>query len=117
MTQYYVENCHEPIISREVFTRVQQEKVRRAAMAASGVEKRKQYSSKYALSGIVVCGQCGQNYRRIKWNNRGCRSVVWRCEHRLNDGKNGCSSRTVNEDDLKNAVVYTVNRLLLERMQ
>lgn len=115
VTQYYVENCHEPIISREVFTRVQQEKARRAAMAASSVERRKQYSSKYALSGIVVCGQCGQNYRRIKWNNRGCRSIVWRCEHRLNDGQDGCSSRTVNEDALKNAVVYAVNRLLLDK--
>lgn len=115
VTQYYVENSHEPIISKEVFTRVQQEKARRAALVATDEGRRHQYSSKYPLSGIVVCGNCGQHYRRIKWNNRGCRSIVWRCEHRLHEGKNECSSRTVNEDELKAAVVTAVNRLLLDR--
>ncbi len=115
VAQYYVENSHEPIISKEIFTRVQQEKARRAALIATDEGRRHQYSSKYPLSGIVVCGNCGQHYRRIKWNNRGCRSIVWRCEHRLHDGKNVCSARTVSEEELKKAVVTAVNRLLLDR--
>ena len=29
------------------------------------------------LSQIVICGECGEMFRRIHWNNRGCKSIVW----------------------------------------
>ena len=72
--KYYVEGSHEAIIERDVFLRVQAEIVRRANILTDG--KRRIYSSRYALSSLVVCGHCGDIYRRIKWNNRGCKSTV-----------------------------------------
>ena len=77
MLKYYVEGSHEAIIDKGVFMRVQSEIARRANLNPDG--KRRIYSSRYALSGMVYCGHCGDIYRRVKWNNRGCKSTVWRC--------------------------------------
>ena len=69
------------------------------------------YSSKYALSGMVFCGHCGDIYRRVKWNNRGCKSTVWRCVSRVLKGKMDfdCPARTVKEEVLQGAIVTAVN--------
>ena len=110
--QYYVENSHEPIIPREIFMQVQEEMVRRANLQAGKSGKRRIYSSKYALSSIVYCGECGDIYRRVHWNNRGCKSIVWRCVSRLEEKGSDCSSRTINEITLQEAVVKAINEVL-----
>jgi len=110
--QYYVENSHEPIIPREIFMQVQEEMVRRTNLQAGKSGKRRVYSSKYALSSIVYCGECGDIYRRVHWNNRGCKSIVWRCVSRLEEKGSDCSSRTINEATLQEAVVKAINEVL-----
>lgn len=107
--QYYVEGSHEGIIDKDVFLRVQAEISRRANILQDG--KKRIYSSRYALSSIVFCGHCGDIYRRIKWNNRGCKSTVWRCVSRVLKKSSGidCPARTIHEEDLQNAVVTAVN--------
>jgi DNA invertase Pin-like site-specific DNA recombinase len=110
--QYYVENSHEPIVPREIFMQVQEEMVRRANLQAGKSGKRRVYSSKYALSSIVYCGECGDIYRRVHWNNRGCKSIVWRCVSRLEEKGSDCSSRTINEATLQEAVVKAINEVL-----
>ena len=112
--QYYVENSHEAIIPKNLFMRVQEEMERRANLTSGADKKRRLYSSKYALSGIVFCGHCGDIYRRIKWNNRGCRSTVWRCVSRVLKKTSGvdCPARTVHEELLHQVVVDAVNEVL-----
>ncbi|WP_353892879.1 recombinase family protein [Proteinivorax hydrogeniformans] len=110
--QYYVENSHEPIIPREIFMQVQEELVRRANLYTGKSGKKRVYSSKYALSSIVYCSECGEIYRRVHWNNRGCRSIVWRCVSRLEEKGSDCSSPTINEEVLKAAVVKAMNEVL-----
>lgn len=110
--QYYVENSHEPIIPREIFMQVQEEMVRRANLYTGKNGKKRVYSSKYALSSIVYCSECGEIYRRVHWNNRGCRSIVWRCVSRLEEKGSDCTSPTVNEEVLKAAVLKAINEVL-----
>ena len=110
--QYYVENSHEPIIPREIFMQVQEELVRRANLYTGKNGKKRVYSSRYALSSIVYCGECGEIYRRVHWNNRGCRSIVWRCVSRLEEKGSDCCSPTVNEETLQNAVIKAINEAL-----
>ena len=99
----------EAIIDRDVFMKVKAEIARRANLNPDG--KRRVYSSKYALSGMVFCGHCGDIYRRVKWNNRGCKSTVWRCVSRVLKGKMDfdCPARTVKEEVLQGAIVTAVN--------
>jgi len=107
--KYYVEGSHEAIIDKDVFLRVQAEIVRRANILTDG--KKRIYSSRYALSSIVFCGHCGDIFRRIKWNNRGCKSTVWRCVSRVLKKSSGidCPARTIHEEDLQAAVVTAIN--------
>jgi len=67
---------------------VQEEKARRASLsktAAAHRAKREQekekskYSSKFALSDIMVCKECGQPYRRQVWSKYGQKSAVLMC--------------------------------------
>jgi site-specific DNA recombinase len=112
--QYYVENSHEPIIPRELFMQVQEEMVRRANLRG-GNGKKRVYSSKYALSSIVCCAQCGDIFRRVHWNNRGYKSIVWRCVSRLEEKGSECTAPTINEETLQAAVVKTINELLANK--
>lgn len=107
--KYYVEDSHEAIIDKDVFLRVQAEIARRANILTDG--KKRIYSSRYALSSIVVCGHCGDIFRRVKWNNRGCKSTVWRCVSRVLKKSSGidCPARTIHEEVLQAAVVTVVN--------
>ena len=85
--KYYVEGSHEAIIDKDTFLRVQAELARRSSIKTG--EKKRTYSSKYALSSRVFCAHCGDIYRRIAWNNRGYRSIVWRCVSRVEKKKSG----------------------------
>lgn len=107
--KYYVEGSHEAIIDKDVFLRVQAEIARRANILTDG--KKRIYSSRYALSSIVFCGHCGDIYRRIKWDNHGCKSTVWRCVSRVLKKSSGidCPARTIHEEVLQAAVVTAVN--------
>lgn len=107
--KYYVEGSHEAIIDRDVFLWVQAEIDRRANIIKGG--KKRVYSSKYALSSVIICGHCGDIFRRIKWNNHGCKSTVWRCVSRVNKKKSGidCPARTVHEEVIQAAVVTAIN--------
>ena len=42
------------------------------------------------------------------WNNRGCKSIVWRCCSRLEAIGHACHSRTVNETLLEQVVIDAI---------
>ena len=114
--QYYVEDDHEPIIPKELFYRVQEEMARRASMCKSAVTRKKnqksKYSSEYALTGILLCGECGQEYRRVTWARNGKKKIVWRCTNRLASGTKHCKhSATIEEGALNRAVMEAINRI------
>ncbi|MDL2310397.1 recombinase family protein [Peptostreptococcaceae bacterium OttesenSCG-928-C18] len=113
--QYYVENSHEAIIPRELYMQVQEEIVRRANLRTGKDGSKRVYSSRYALSSIVFCGECGDIYRRVHWNNRGKKSIVWRCVSRLEEKGSDCTSPTISESDLQNAVLKAINQIISER--
>ena len=104
-----MEGSQESIIDKMVYLKVQADMAERANLNSAG--KKRIYSGKYALSSIVFCGHCGDIYRRIKWNNRGCKSTVWRCVSRVEKGGPDCPARTIKEEDLQSAVVAAVNEI------
>ncbi|EAE2458035.1 recombinase family protein [Enterococcus faecalis] len=116
--QYYVENSHPAILSKEVFNMAQEERARR-----SKVHKKQRgrvagngYSSQFALSGRVICSECGEIYRRIHWNNRGKKSIVWRCVSRVDKtGKTCANSPTVQEPILHQAVMKGINESFTDK--
>ena len=115
--QYYVENNHPPIVSREVFDRVQTEMARRTSKRSVKEKGTKtesgKYSSKYALTDMLICGHCGTPYRRCTWVRKGEKKIVWRCISRLDYGKKYCpDSSTIEEGALQNAIVTCIKQVL-----
>ena len=115
---YIVENNHPAIISREVFNRVQEELIRRQALRAksdkTSITATGKYS-KYALTEVLQCAECGSRYRRVTWTAHGRKKIVWRCISRLDYGTKHCKdSITVEEEALHGAVVRALNRFRAE---
>ena len=112
---YYVENHHAAIIPKEVFGRVREEMTRRSSkrkvMQKTGKTEQGKYSSKYALTERLVCGECGTPYKRVTWTAKnGKKHIVWRCISRLEFGKRYChNSPSVDEGKLHAAVVAALN--------
>ena len=110
--QYLIEENHEPIISKEIFDKVQDEKERRALSKGNLKGNRQKYSSKYAFSGKVFCGNCGNNHKRRTWNsNNVSKKIVWQCKTYINEGKDACDTKGIEETALQNAFVQVFNRL------
>ncbi|MCU6792408.1 recombinase family protein [Paenibacillus sp. WQ 127069] len=110
--KYLIEDNHEPIISKEMFELVQTEKERRAYLKGNIMGDRKKYSSKYPLSGKVFCGCCNANFKRRTWNsNNISKKVVWQCRTYVNEGKEACDAKAVDEYVLQDAFVRVFNRM------
>jgi len=114
LPMYLVKNHHEPIISRTDFNRVQEEMARRSAKRsiAEKLTKTEQgkYSAKYALSELLICGECGSYYRRVTWTAKGFKEIKWRCINRIQYGKKNChSSPTIDEQALHKAIISAIN--------
>ena len=110
---YLVTNHHDPIIDRDTYNRVQQELARRNSkrkISDKTVTEQGKYSSKYALSELLICGHCGTPYRRTTWAARGKKQIVWRCLSRLEHGKKYCpDSPTINEEQLHRGILRAIN--------
>lgn len=114
LPMYLVKNHHEPIISRSDFNRVQEEMARRSAKRTIADKLTKtgqgKYSAKYALSELLICGECGEHYRRVTWTAKGFKEIKWRCVSRIQYGKKKChSSPTVDEQAFHRAIVSAIN--------
>ena len=114
LPMYLVKNHHEAIISRADFNRVQEEMARRSAKQsiAEKLTKTEQgkYSAKYALSELLICGECGSHYRRVTWTAKGFKEIKWRCINRIQYGKKKChSSPTIDEQALHKAIISAIN--------
>jgi len=110
----FIENNHEGIVPKAVFLRVQEEMARRASkrkvMQKHGRTEQGKYSAKYALTELLVCGECGSPYKRCTWARNGKKRIVWRCVSRLEFGTKYCHcSPTLDEERLHRAILGALN--------
>ena len=120
LPMYLIENYHKGIVDKKTFEAVQTEIARRAACrspsqknAPTGMGR---YTSKFALTERLVCGECGTLYRRCTWSNKGKKKVVWRCVSRLDYGKKYChSSPTLEEGELQRSILAAINKTMSKK--
>ena len=114
LPQYYIENYHDGIVSKQMFREVQTEIARRNSKSAANQRKRRRgrYNSKYALSERLVCRDCGSPYKRVTWNIHGRKQIVWRCVNRIEYGTKFCgNSPSIPEEELHRAILKAVQDL------
>ncbi len=105
--QYYIENHHKAIISREDFESA-------AAMIhqhgkEKSVDKRK-YSNRYPFSGKIICSNCGSTFKRRTHS----KYIAWCCSKHLSQVRE-CSMLFIREDKVEQAFVIMMNKLIFGR--
>ena len=120
LPMYLIQDHHPAIISRDTYNAVQAEFARRTSGKAPSTKLAPTgqacYSAKYALTGIVICGECGNQYRRCVWNKRGKKRPVWRCSNRIDYGSKYChKSPTIYEVPLKAAILDAINSVMSDK--
>ncbi|MDD6880026.1 MAG: recombinase family protein [Firmicutes bacterium] len=106
LPQYYIENNHPPIISREMFEMVREE-----------MERRKENGQMVYVShfsGRIQCGQCGHYYGRKVWHsNSPYRCFHWHCNNKF-EGQ-VCSTPTIKEKAIEECFVKAFNELFQKK--
>ena len=107
LPQYYIENNHPPIISREMFAMVQEE-----------MERRKEFGMMIYVShfsGRIQCGQCGHYYGRKVWHsNTPYQCYHWQCNRKF-DGQEVCQTPTIKEKAIEECFVRNFNELFKKK--
>ena len=91
------------IISFDDFFLAQGEKSKRSNIDEDTNQRKvTRYNSQSVLSGLLTCGECGRNYRRI---TRFSGQMVWRCANQVGHGKQFCKhSPSIAEQQIKDAI-------------
>lgn len=103
--QYYVRDHHEAIVGHEDFDAAN------AIIEANGLEKgihkeEDKYKNRYAMSGKIICGECGGTWKRVKLNTH----FGFACNTHVRD-KSACSMKSIPEEPVKAAFVTMMNKL------
>ena len=103
--KYFVENCHEPIVSKDEFQRVQALLETRRLQIAGTV-------SSALLKKKLHCGNCGTLFRRKIVNEK----VYWACR-RHDSHKDLCPISQVPEEQIITAILRMYHKLKRHREQ
>lgn len=99
LPMFYAEETHAAIVDQATFARTQ-EKLAAVADAFSYRAK----ATRSAFSGMIVCDQCGQKYKRTKNHGR----YIWNCSTYLVHGKGACPGLQIREDILQQAAALAL---------
>ena len=115
--KYYIENHHPAIIDALTFGKVQEEFARRNSKSKIRKNCKTElgkYNSKYALSELLICGECNTPYQRCTWTSHGKRRIVWRCINRVENGTKYChDSPTIDESVIQYAIMSAVKSVAM----
>ena len=102
LEQAYLENVIPQIISTDVWDLTQAEMRKRKELRTFAGDGVGRYSSKYEMSGIIICGECGSKFRRHSNTTKlKGKEPTWVCINHKEHGNDACKMKFVLEEDLK----------------
>ena len=111
--QFYCKNHHEPIVSREVFSKAQKLIAERAKNMNKTVNK-KAYQNRYVLSGRILCGECDSKFKRRTNYSVGRSYIAWSCIGHIED-KDSCSMLFLRDGEIKATFSTMMNKLAFSK--
>ena len=111
--QYALADHHEAIVSREVFAAAG-EVLRQHSKEKGIVKGSGKYLNRYCFSGKIICGECGDIFKRRTHYCSEYKYIVWACNTHLDD-KSKCSMKFIRDDALKAAFITMINKLIFAR--
>lgn len=110
VTQYYVRDHHEAIISHELFDSAQELIVHNGAMYGN-VRGSDKYQRRYPFSGKLICGECGSSFKRRTHKTVDGKYFAYSCNTHISD-KRRCGMLYICEDQLQVAFINMMNKLI-----
>lgn len=111
--QFYMEDHHPAIISREDFNAAGQLILQRAK--EKNIQKGTgKYQNRYAFTGRIVCGECGSSFKRRINSTGKLKYPAWVCSEHIAHIEN-CSMKFIREDFLERSFVIMMNKLIFAR--
>lgn len=98
---FIVENTHEPIISREVFAKVQ-------GLLRKDTRTAPEQKNLYLFSGFLRCADCGKAMTRSKVGE----NVYYYCRTYKDQSKIACTKHTIRHKDLEPGVLYAIKQMV-----
>ena len=106
--QFYVEDSHPAIISKDLFDIVQD-----MMRKESEGDSRRAYKGNI-FSGRIICADCGSAFAPKVWHSKDkYKRTIWQCCDKFKGDK--CTTPHLTEDKIKDAVIKAVNSILPER--
>ncbi len=115
--RFEIMQSHPAIVTSEMaeMARVEIEKRKRVrGVTDSGLGR---YSSQYAFSGLLYCGECGTKYRRHSQWNGDVKTPIWVCLLKQSSKNQECKELPIKEAVLEQAFVESLKRLIESRDQ
>ena len=110
LPKYFIENNHEPIISRKQGQLVRE--IYEYRRNKIGIDDSDKYKNRYEFSSRIICSECGSTLRRQKiYIGKPYEKIQWCCIQHIRD-INKCSMKAVREDIIKEAFLTMWNKLV-----
>lgn len=104
--QIIKENAHEPIISREVWEKVQS---LNHSVSRGRTDKNHQL---HALSGLLVCADCGKKLKLKTFRKGKEEAGCFYCRTYIDLGKKYCTSHSISEKQIESIVLKDIQSML-----
>jgi len=114
---YYVTNSHEPIIDPEMWDRVQ-ERIKTQSQRMVGANRDlSKYNTRYPLSGMLICNECGETYKRRQWiSGYKVPKIMYQCNKYIEPKlQERCNAKPLSENLLLAACAKVINDLFLRK--
>ncbi len=109
--QYYIEDTHPGIISKEDFQTAQDLRQQRKNKKITG-----QPRAEHPFSGLIECGLCHSRYiHKVNGSGLKWQSDIWACYTNLHKGASACRNTRIKDEILKEKFVEAYNEFVRER--
>lgn len=104
--QYYLRDHHEPIVSREIWDKAEEIRMKRSRnKVVETTGNRERYTRQYSFSSMCECAYCGHKLtRRTRHSRSDYEKPVWQCMNATKNGIANCPNcKAVDETILEGA--------------
>jgi len=95
---YYISENHEPIVSPEVWEKVQEVREQRKRDRNIGQDSTMKFQNRYPLGGMLICPYCGKTLRRRQVYKK---KIQWLCSTYIEKGVKACKGIRIDDAELQ----------------
>lgn len=106
---YYISENHEPIVSPEVWEKVQEVREQRKRDRNIGQDSTMKFQNRYPLSGMLICPYCGKTLRRRQVYKK---KIQWLCSTYIEKGVKACKGIRIDDAELQGLNIAEAEEIL-----